>query len=79
MNPSDLQQGDRFVLTIFRPDGASGLSFDRSLTNTPGEWLVNIQPEQFGIVNSENYEWSVDLRDINDQIIARSGRGCFNT
>ena len=79
LNPSDLQPGDRFILTISGGGGSSGRAFDFSLSNTPGEWLVNIQPGEFGIANGEDYEWSVQFTDINGQIIARSDRGCFNT
>jgi serine/threonine protein kinase len=79
LSPADLLPGDRFVFTISGGGQASGLSFDQSLSSTPGEWLISIQPENFNISNNTEYDWSVQLYDIDDQIIARSGQGCFNT
>ncbi|MEM9773250.1 MAG: serine/threonine-protein kinase [Chloroflexota bacterium] len=76
----ELPTGFKFVFTISggSPPINQGQGVFESFSTIPGEWNVFIDPAAYGIQNGENYEWRVELRDANEQLLA-SDRGCFNT
>ncbi|MEM8858753.1 MAG: hypothetical protein AAGD96_10560, partial [Chloroflexota bacterium] len=69
------------VLTIFggtaQPINDGRAVFD-SFSSIPGEWSVFVDPSAIGIKGGDSYQWSVELRNSSDQVLA-SNRGCFNT
>lgn len=76
----NLPEGFKFVLIISggNPPINEGRAVFSSHSTIPNEWSVFIEPADIGIQNNEEYQWRVELRDANDQLLA-SDRGCFNT